>query len=490
MRYLAGLALPLVLVPALAWAQNPPAGYEPEDTHQRPDAYQLPVPEGFAPPLFAADAEYPLAVTFNPADPSNYTPGGMISYDYVVVHTIQGSYYGAQSWFQNPSADVSAHFIMRSEDGETTQMVHLSDRAWHVGNSNGYAIGIEHEGFVDEPAWYTWAMYQGSALLSRWIADELGIPLDRDHIVGHVELPNQTHTDPGIHWNWDLYMALIHDVVPEGWVEGWVVDRSGCTLTTTADTWFKRTLEQSDALGDTDKCFVPAGTEIPYLHASGELMGHHRLTYEAAAGPCEGFLGLDREAFVFADHIGATCPDADKAATGVSVSLDGGAAIPVNPDGYFSFGEVGPGPHTIDVIGNGAWLDTFEPFDMDVYPGARLVLAVDPVEGPGDGDGDTSETGGECWTGAEGCACTPGGGCDPGLTCDAGICVPEAGEAGETGDDASETDSADEVGESGDAGIDYLEADSCAVDERGQARGALLGLGLLALAGLRRRRAR
>lgn len=484
---LAVFALPLVFVlPSIALAGNPnQIGFEPEDNHIRPDSHENPEPADYAPPLSAEHAEYPLAVAFNPADPSNYSSGGMISYDYVVVHTMQGSYEGSQSWFKNPAANVSAHFCMDSEIGEVTQMVHLSDKAWHVGNSNPYAIGIEHEGFVDEPAWYTWPVYQESALLARWIADDLAIPLDRDHIVGHVELPNQSHTDPGIHWNWDLYMALIQDVVPQGWVEGWVVDRGGCTITTTSDTWLKKTLQQSDALGDTDKCFVAAGTEINYLHASNAMIGHHRLSYEPAGGPCEGFVDLDSEGYVFADHVSATCANEDKAATGVTVVLDGTIQKAVEPNGYFSFGDVGPGPHTIDIVGNGAYVDTLVPFDMDEYPGARLIVAVDPIEIPGDGDGDSSD--GECPIGGEGCACTPGGGCDPGLTCGGGICLP-----GPEGTDESGTDgqgSADEVGETtADAGIDYIAADSCAVDEQRQGSGALLGLALLGLAGVRRRR--
>ena len=67
------------------------------------------------------------AVAFNPADPSNYTPGGIVSHDYVVVHTMQGYYLGAQSWFQNPDANVSAHFCMRSEDGEVTRKAELKE---------------------------------------------------------------------------------------------------------------------------------------------------------------------------------------------------------------------------------------------------------------------------------------------------------------------------------------------------------------------------
>jgi MYXO-CTERM domain-containing protein len=169
------------------------------------------------------------------------------------------------------------------------------------------------------------------------------------------------------------------------------------------------------------------------------------------------------------------------------VLLDGVTQAPVNPDGYFSFGAVGPGPHTIDVVGNGAWTDTVVPFDMDEYPGARLIIAVDPLGG-GDGDGDGDTTDGECPIGAEGCACTPGGGCDPTLTCDAGICVPEAESGGESASEGGQ-DSADEVGDSFDGDVDYIEADSCAVADPRQGSGALLGLALLGLgmAGRRRR---
>lgn len=483
------LAVPLAIATATGLASGPVTidTPEPHDDHTRPAPYNEPtLPDELTPKPSAAPAEYPLAVTFNPADPSNYTPGGMISYDYVVVHTMQGYYYGAQSWFQNPVADVSAHFCMRSEDGEVTQMVKLADRAWHVGSSNAYAIGIEHEGFVDEPAWYTWEMYTSSALLTRWLADELGIPRDRDHVVGHAELPNQTHTDPGIHWNWDLYMTLVNDLVSEGTIEGFVVNRgAACTLTATADTWIKQTLQSSSDLDDTQKCYIPAGTQFEYLHASGELLGHRRLTYDAPGHPCEGFIGLDEQGFAFAGHYSALCDEASVATSGVTVMLDGGAQAITDGSGKFVFEGVAPGAHTIDVLGNGSYADTLEPVDVDVHPGTRVVIALDPLGGPGDGDGDSGDSAGsgdgesgddgECWIGAENCPCTPGGGCDPGFVCEAQICVP--GSNGET--------SGLEAGV--DTGIDYLEAETCSIGDPDE-RPGLLALALLGLLGLELRR--
>lgn len=480
------LAVPIAIAAATGLAAGPVGeDIDRVDDHTRPDAYNLPtLPDELAPIPSLGAAEYPLAVDFNPADPSNYTPGGIVSHDYVVVHTMQGYYYGAQSWFQNPSSDVSAHFCLRSEDGEVTQMVYLSDRAWHVGTSNAYSIGLEHEGFVEDPAWYTWEMYQSSALLSRWIADQYAMPLTREHIVGHSELPNQTHTDPGLNWNWDLYMALIGDVVGQGRIQGHVVDRSkACTITATSDTWIKRTLENSTDLSDTDKCFIPVGTAIEYLHASGDLVGHRRLTYEASGHPCEGFIGLDTEGYAFAGHFTETCDDASMAAVGVTVVLDGGAQVVTDQNGYFDFIEVGPGAHTLDALGNGSFVDTLEPIDVDVYPGARTVIAVDPIGGPGDGDGD--DPGGECYLGAENCPCTIGGGCDPGLICDeTHTCVPDPGGTGgiEGGDAGTAGESSG--GPAAD-GIDYLEGNSCAVGDEQHGWFALMCLSAFAL--LRRR---
>ncbi len=95
---------------------------------------------------------------------------------------------GAISWFQNRQSQVSAHYVIRSSDGQITQMVEENDTAWHGRNWNGRSIGIEHEGWVDQPRWFTDAMYRSSAALTREICQRWGVPMDRRHILGHVEL--------------------------------------------------------------------------------------------------------------------------------------------------------------------------------------------------------------------------------------------------------------------------------------------------------------
>lgn len=157
---------------------------------------------------------YPEAI-WNPAHSSNYNSGsrGSGDIDYIVVHTVQGSYGGAISWFKNSSANVSAHYVVRSSDGEVTQMVDDSDVAWHDACFNGPTVGIEHEGWVDDPeTWYTEAQYMASARLTAYLADAYDIPIDREHIYGHGDAPDcSSHTDPGPGWDWDRYLALARD---------------------------------------------------------------------------------------------------------------------------------------------------------------------------------------------------------------------------------------------------------------------------------------
>ncbi|MFJ9032510.1 peptidoglycan-binding protein [Streptomyces sp. NPDC102274] len=152
--------------------------------------------------------DYPDAA-WVPANSANYAAGRSASISSVVVHVTQGSYAGTISWFQNPSSKVSSHYVVRSSDGAVTQMVRDSDTAYHARSANSSSLGIEHEGFVDDPSWFTDSMYRSSAALTRYLCDRYGIPKDRAHIVGHVEVPGNDHTDPGPNWNWNYYMQLV-----------------------------------------------------------------------------------------------------------------------------------------------------------------------------------------------------------------------------------------------------------------------------------------
>ena len=181
-------------------------------------------------------ADYGPAI-WNPAGSCNYgTSRNGASISAVTIHTVQGSYSGCISWFQNCNANVSAHYVVRSSDGQVTQCVREIYRAWHVGNSNNYAVGIEHEGWINQSSWYTSAMYNSSAALTRSIADKYGInrkrlsyfpwsattyfnqssiPGECVRIKGHQHFPSQSHTDPGPNWNWDHYHKLVNNNTSE-----------------------------------------------------------------------------------------------------------------------------------------------------------------------------------------------------------------------------------------------------------------------------------
>ncbi|MFB4263323.1 N-acetylmuramoyl-L-alanine amidase [Nonomuraea sp. GTA35] len=163
------------------------------------------------PSTFAASTDYPQAA-WVPANSANYAVSSRPTsdkIDRIVIHVAQGSYAGTISWFQNPAAKVSSHYVVRSSDGAVTQMVREKDRAFHAGEYNRRSVGIEHEGFVNDATWFTDAMYRSSAALTRNIADRYGIPKDRTHIVGHNQVPGTDHTDPGGHWNWTTFMRYV-----------------------------------------------------------------------------------------------------------------------------------------------------------------------------------------------------------------------------------------------------------------------------------------
>ncbi|PAZ13407.1 N-acetylmuramoyl-L-alanine amidase [Streptomyces sp. SA15] len=128
----------------------------------------------------------------------------------VIIHVTQGSFASAVKVFQDPGHGAASHYIVR-KDGHVTQMIRELDVAYHAGNRdyNERSVGIEHEGFVDRPQDFTDEMYEASARLTARVCARYAIPVDREHIIGHVEVPGTDHTDPGPHWDWDRYMELV-----------------------------------------------------------------------------------------------------------------------------------------------------------------------------------------------------------------------------------------------------------------------------------------
>jgi len=191
-----------------------------------PDNGALPQPQSYSFPL--ETSEYPQASRFAPAASNNYRHStAPRAIERVVIHITDGreNISGPISWFQNPNQknrrdepiNVSAHYVI-GQDGEVVQMVKHNDVAWHAGRANGNSIGIEHcarqprEFGASDPGLYpAEAQYCASAALVNWLCQQYGIPMDRQHVLGHSEADTRTtHTScPNAVWDWDYFMGLV-----------------------------------------------------------------------------------------------------------------------------------------------------------------------------------------------------------------------------------------------------------------------------------------
>jgi hypothetical protein len=200
-----------------------------------------------------AQPDYPSAHWVPPTTCNKYYTSGN-GHKFCVIHDMEGYYLSSVSYLNrcdkntNNAYNVSAsiHYCVNGlqdgldEDGhgaddlddapmgDITQCVRDVNYAWHALCLNTWSYGTEHEGFVSSPIWYTDAMYQSSAALQRYLCNKSAIPKDRNHVVGHNEWQNaawvawmstnystidpscNTHTDPGVFWNWTYFMSLIN----------------------------------------------------------------------------------------------------------------------------------------------------------------------------------------------------------------------------------------------------------------------------------------
>lgn len=130
----------------------------------------------------------------------NFTAGRVAAKpEIVVIHIMDGTLTGTDSWFASPESGVSAHYSV-GKKGEVHQYVKETDTAWHAGrvknpsfslykkdvNPNLYTIGIEHEG--NATTVWSPAMKKASAELLKDICARWNIPLDRDHVIGHYQV--------------------------------------------------------------------------------------------------------------------------------------------------------------------------------------------------------------------------------------------------------------------------------------------------------------
>jgi len=162
------------------------------------------------------------------ASPNSSSRGGTKP-SMVIIHTCEGSYSSCWSWLTKSAAGVSAHYVVKEDGMEVSQLVRESNRAWHIaadyncalnGNvdcgrngtsSNNFTIGIEHGGFASTKT-FNPGMIEASAKLVCDVTKDHGIARDRFHIVGHGKLQPYNRTDPGPNWPWASYIQRINEL--------------------------------------------------------------------------------------------------------------------------------------------------------------------------------------------------------------------------------------------------------------------------------------
>lgn len=288
---------------------------------------------------------------------------GRSSYEFVVIHTMQGSYNGTKSWFQNTNSNVSSHYVIRSSDGEITQMVEHRNTAWHAGCFNGRSIGLEHEGFINDASWYTDAMYRESAKLTKWICDRHSIPVNRNSIRGHVEIDSNCnsngHTDPGSNWNWTKYMQYVTGSAPSGGtgvligavytggsttnrVAGATVTVGSQSVTTGSDGLFQFTLNPGSYTATATKAGMSTAMVTRTVVAGMQAWGSMEINGSGATGELIGKI------YAFNP---ATPMDTSVAISGASVTCDG-VVVMTGADGLYRFNKA-PGTYTVTASKSG-----------------------------------------------------------------------------------------------------------------------------------------
>ncbi|MEV6103376.1 peptidoglycan recognition family protein [Streptomyces sp. NPDC051940] len=171
------------------------------------------------------DCEW-VPAAYTQTDPADVTSYG--NYDvserpatnrvrYIVIHDTEETYDDTIKIFQDPQRAASAHYVIRAADGHVAQMVRNKDVAWQAGNwyVNTHSVGIELEGYAARNE-FTPQQYAATAQLVRYLAAKYDIPLDRQHIIGHDNVPGINtpriagmHWDPGPHYDWNLLFSLL-----------------------------------------------------------------------------------------------------------------------------------------------------------------------------------------------------------------------------------------------------------------------------------------
>lgn len=137
--------------------------------------------------------------------------------DRIVIHHNAGTSdeSARRTWYVSTGRGTSAHYQVTPD--KLWGCVSETDTAYHAGNytMNQRSIGIEHLNNAGAPNWtIAEETYVRSARLIADICNRYNIPCDRNHIIGHKEVPSSTLCPAGI--NVDRLVSMAKAILKGG----------------------------------------------------------------------------------------------------------------------------------------------------------------------------------------------------------------------------------------------------------------------------------
>jgi MYXO-CTERM domain-containing protein len=262
-------------------------------------------------------AEFPGAEWFptNCSGKCDTTRGGN-SISRIVIHDTEGGWDASVATLQNDPGK-SVHYIVGT-DGRTGQFIPESYTGWSVGNYyyNQRTVSIEHVGYSTKP--YTEKQYAASAELVSYLEKKYKVAADRNHIIGHEQVPDGTnvaqsaapcmdspsaceksgdyggsshHTDPGV-WEWATYMPRIGgeakcNDVTNLWNCGWDLKRAFRCANNKVEVVWCNGPKACTVMpnGQDDQCDMASSEPPPVMTGNRAPTGNGAMTPPGGDGP-------------------------------------------------------------------------------------------------------------------------------------------------------------------------------------------------------------
>lgn len=186
-------------------------------------------------------------------DPSpNYTAGRSATIDTVVIHTTEGSYAGAVSWLKNPSAGASAHYVIKEDGTQITQLVADSNTSWHATYYNSRSIGIECAGYAGQASTWTQGILPKLYDLVAWLCYTYNIqavhpagtagsssaqPYTGVGLVGHYQIQPWNRSDPGAYFDWNALVTEVNNRLNPGGSNDVIIDNVDPGFSVNSGSW-------------------------------------------------------------------------------------------------------------------------------------------------------------------------------------------------------------------------------------------------------------